>query len=963
VLDPKESSLTESPAHVESASPRLVVNRGEGGRVLSNLNAELRACTHFRFYVAFVNNAGVASLKQSLLDAEQRNVSGRVLVSQYLNFSDPNALRDLLRLSNLDVRIATTGNVHAKGYFFSNSTTERFLIGSSNWTAAALSTNTELNVQIESHLRTLLTEQVREEFDFQFGKATPLSKEWIDEYEQLYLKTKASRESLLAGGSASPVSDSTETPRPNRMQAEALQSMQALRDAGKTKALVVSATGTGKTFLSAFDARNTGARRLLFVVHRENIARKAMESFQEIFGDTRTYSVYSGLEKDSKGDFVFSTVQTLSRTDNLHVFPPDHFDYIIVDESHRAGAKSYVAFLNYFETRFLLGMTATPERTDGQDIFKYFDHNIAYEIRLQRALEEEMLCPFHYYGISDLTINGESVEQVTDFNQLLAAERVERIIEQAAIYGCHDGVVRGLVFCSRNEESAGLSASFNERGFRTVALSGPTPEREREQAIQRLESTDPILKLDYIFTVDIFNEGVDIPTVNQIIMLRPTQSAIVFVQQLGRGMRKVEDEEKYLTVIDFIGNYQNNYLIPIALYGDTSNDKDRIRRLVVGESEGIPGTSTVNFDIISKDRIFDSINAAKLQLKRDLCADYEALKCRLGQIPTMMDFVNHGSRDPRAYEEYFKSYYNFVREQEPDKIAELEGMPSDVLVFLAKDALNGGTCTEPILIETLLATESVSVQEFKESFFEKTAYSATDKSITSAVRSVNLQFMRVNVGGSLLSAGDKLDIKLIEREGDQLKRTAQFEELLANSTFRDFLTDSVFYSLGSFLDGFDPTAVVDGFVRYRKYSRADVFQILGFNENPVPQNVGGYLIAKDKSSCPIFVTYHKSDTISDTTKYEDSFKSPSCMHYFSKSNRSFESPDVIFFRTCKYPQRLPLFVQKNNDEGISFYYLGDVEPVAESFREDTMPNGTPVVRMDLTLDVPVNAPLYEYLTG
>ena len=963
MINPKELPLAESPTHAEFMSPHLVVNRGERGRVLSRLNAELRTCTNFRFYVAFVNSEGVASLKQSLLDTQQRGVRGQVLVSQYLNFSDPNALRSLLHLSNLEVRIAETGNMHAKGYFFSNTTNERFLIGSSNWTAAALSTNTELNVQIESHSGDSLTHQVREEFDFQFRNATPLSEEWIDNYEPIYLKAKASRGSILADGTTSLVSTSTRPPRPNRMQDEALQSLQSLRDAGETKALVVSATGTGKTFLSAFDAHNMEARRLLFVVHRENIARKAMESFQKIFGDTRTYSVYSGREKDSKGDFVFSTVQTLSRPDNLNAFSADHFDYIIVDESHRAGAETYSTFLNYFKTSFLLGMTATPERTDGQDIFNYFDHNIAYEIRLPRAMEEEMLCPFHYYGISDLTINGESVEQTTDFNQLLAAERVDRIIEQAAIYGCHDGVVRGLIFCSRNEESIGLSACFNERGFRTVALSGSTPEREREQAIQRLESTDSSLKLDYIFTVDIFNEGVDIPTVNQIIMLRPTQSAIIFVQQLGRGMRKIDDEEKYLTVIDFIGNYKNNYLIPIALHGDTSNDKDRIRRLVVGQNEGIPGTSTVNFDTISKDRIFESINTVKLQRKRDLCADYKALKCRLGHIPTMMDFVNHGARDPRAYVEYSKSYYNFVLEQEPDGISELEEMPRDVLVSLAKDALNGKTCTEPLLIKRVLEVESVSVNEFKKSFFETAGYSVTDKSITSAIRSVNMQFMRVNVGGSLVSTGDKWDISLVECNRGQLKRTTQFETLIAKSTFQSFLNDAASYALKSFLKEFDPKAIVDGFVRYRKYSRADVFQILGFNENPVAQNVGGYLIAKDKSSCPIFVTYHKSDTISETTKYEDSFKSPSCIHYFSKSNRSFKSPDVIYFRTCKPPQRLPIFVQKNNDEGISFYYLGDVEPVPDSFHEDTMPDGTPVVRMDLTLDLPVNAPLYEYLTG
>jgi superfamily II DNA or RNA helicase len=906
----------------------------------------------------------VASLKQSLLDSRQRDVSGQVLVSQYLNFSDPTALRHLLRLSNLDVRIATTGDVHAKGYFFSNGAAERFLIGSSNWTAAALSTNAELNVQIESASRSSLTEQVREEFDFQFGRATQLSEEFIAEYEKIYQTAKATVPRFQSVFSTSVNSGPVKTvPEPYPMQLDALRGIRELREQGKNKALIVSATGTGKTFLSAFDARSVEAKRLLFVVHRETIARKAMDSFQAVFGDSRTYSVYSGRERDGTGDFVFATVQTLSRPNNLQIFPPDHFDYIVVDESHRARARSYEVFLNYFETKFLLGMTATPERTDGRDIFRYFDHNIAFEIRLQRALEEEILCPFHYYGIDDLTVNGHMIEEVTDFNKLVAEERIERIIEKAKLYGCCDGIVRGLVFCSRIEEAERLSEGFNERGFRTRALSGADSEKERERAIKSLESKDPEVKIDYIFTVDIFNEGVDIPTVNQIIMLRPTQSAIVFVQQLGRGLRRVEDEEKFLTVIDFIGNYQNNYLIPIALYGDTSYDKDRVRRLVVGESEGIPGTSTVNFDIISKERIFESINTAKLQMLSALRADYDALKCRLGHIPSMIDFVEHGSRDPKAFEKYSKSYYNFVRGQEPDDIEQLDERSSKVLVAFAKDALNGRTCMEPIMLQTLIAENSVSVQQCKELVTEKAGYLATDRHIESAVRSVNLQFMREKVNGSLVPIGEALGLKLVERKGDRLELTAQFNELLRNSTFHQFLTDSIAYSLGSFLDGFDPTSMVDGFVRYRKYTRADVFQILGFAQNPVGLNVGGYMVAPDESSCPIFITYHKSDSIPETTMYEDRFNNPGSMHWFSKSNRNLQSPEIAYLRTLKPPRRAPLFVQKNNDEGISFYYLGDVRPDVESFYQDKMQNGSPVVRMDLNLDTPVSESLYTYLTG
>ena len=208
-------------------------------------------------------------------------------------------------------------------------------------------------------------------------------------------------------------------------------------------------------------------------------------------------------------------------------------------------------------------MTATPERGDNFDIFKSFDYNIAYEIRLHKALDENMLSPFHYFGVTDITVNGELLEENSSFKLLTSNERVNRIIEKATLFGCDNGIVRGLVFCSSVDECIALSNEFNNRGYKTVALTGVNSEEERAHAINRIESNEPTEKLDYIFTRDIFNEGIDIPSINQIIMLRPTQSAIVFVQQLGRGLRKNGNKE-YLTVIGFIGNYNNSYLVPIA---------------------------------------------------------------------------------------------------------------------------------------------------------------------------------------------------------------------------------------------------------------------------------------------------------------------------------------------------------------------------------------------------------------
>lgn len=316
------------------------------------------------------------------------------------------------------------------------------------------------------------------------------------------------------------------------MQQEALQQIQAVRDRGKDKSIVVSATGTGKTYLSAFDVRRYKPKRMLFVAHREQILEKAKEDYQQLLGGlSRNFGILSGAKRESDTRYVFATIQTLAKETTLNEFNSNDFDYIIIDEVHKAGAESYNKVIDYFKPKFLLGMTATPERTDDVNVFELFDYNVAYEIRLQDALEADMLCPFHYFGVTDIEINGSVIGDTSLFSNLVTEERVNHILERINYYGYSGNSVKGLIFCSRKDEAKELSRAFNKRGLRTVALTGNQTQKERLSAINSLESGH----LDYILTVDIFNEGVDIPCVNQIVMLRQTQSSIVFIQQLGRG--------------------------------------------------------------------------------------------------------------------------------------------------------------------------------------------------------------------------------------------------------------------------------------------------------------------------------------------------------------------------------------------------------------------------------------------
>jgi len=938
--------------------PQLITNdKLAGKKVLTTIDRELKTCDEFWFSVAFVTTSGVATLINTFRELEKKGVKGKILVSQYLNFTQPEALKRLLQFKNIELKIIVEGDFHSKGYLFKKGGLYNLIIGSSNLTASALCSNKEWNLKISATPISDIIFNAIKEFSFEFENATLVTLEYISKYEEDYNNKNFVPLIREWNGKREIV--------PNSMQVKALNNLEELRFQGKSKALLISATGTGKTYLSAFDAKKYNPKKFLFVVHRANIAEAAMKTFKLVFGSSKTMGMYSGNRRELEADFIFSTIQTISRAEHLSQFDSEMFDYIVVDETHRAGANSYQKILDYFRPKFLLGMTATPERTDGLDIFKLFDYNIAYEIRLHNALDQKMLSPFHYYGVTDITVDGITLEETSDFNLLTADERVDRIIEKVNFYGSDSGIVRGLIFCSKIDECKYLSQCFNTRGFSTVALTGENNEIERTAAINRLESDNPSEKLDYIFTVDIFNEGIDIPRVNQVIMLRPTQSAIVFVQQLGRGLRKIDNKE-YLTVIDFIGNYNNNYLVPVALYGDTSYNKDTLRKLIASGSSLIPGTSTINFDKITRDRIFESIDSANMQKKKDLVKDYQLLKFKLGHIPMMVDFLEHGSRDSQLYVDYSKSYFNFVSAMELELKDKLNSNETKLLELFSCEINNMKRVEESIILKMIIDCQKISIREFKELVQLKYGYLVTDVSLESCINSLNFGFVTENHKGKLLKVGEIYGIEIIKKSGDEISIGETLSKSLLNPTFKTFLIDNTINAIKIYDSIFAKEKFYDGFILYQKYSRKDAFRILNWDSNPLAQNVGGYMVSTDKLNCPIFVNYHKAEGISDTTKYEDGFINNSEIEYMSKSKRTLTSPDVQTIRNYKNGLRLPLFIKKNNDEGTEFYYMGDITPIKELFEQKTMPNGqgnnVSVVKMTFSINHIVEDSIYEYIT-
>ena len=927
--------------------PKLLVNQKNPPRkVLSTILHELGNCNQFFISVAFVTTSGVATIINKLKELENREIKGEILVSQYLNFTQPEALKKLAQFKNISLRIATTGNAHAKGYIFKSEGHYNLIVGSSNLTAQALSTNKEWNIKVSALDESGLVEKVLNEFKNDFEKGTPVTDEYILSYEELYksqliLYKKGNQENTLKPEVS-----------PNSMQVEALKNLKDLRTDRKNKALIISATGTGKTYLSAFDAKAFNAKKLLFVVHRLTIAKDSLNTFQSVFGSGKTMGLYSGEKRELDCDFVFSTIQTISKFTHLENFDKNHFDYIIIDETHRSGADSYLRLLNHFEPKFLLGMTATPERTDGNDIFKLFDHNIAYEIRLNRAMEEEMLSSFHYYGVTDLVIGNNEVVDKSNFNLLISSERVSRVIEQANFYGSDNGITRGLIFCSRKNEAIELSTLFNLKGFKTVALTDDSSQEERAKAIDKLESDNLLEKLDYIFTVDIFNEGIDIPKINQIIMLRPTASAIIFIQQLGRGLRKVEGKS-YLTVIDFIGNYNNNYLIPVALYGDTSYNKDSLRKLITEGSTMIPGSSTINFDEITKERIFQSIDSANMQLFADLKKDYNLLKFKLGRIPMMMDFIEHGSRDPYLYINYSNSpnsYFDFIKKVENNTSIELPQNEVKLLKLFAKEINNSKRAEESLIIQILINSFKVSIQDFKEILLKKYNYLITDETIASCVLNLNFKFIRK-------------EAEIVTVDNGYLLISDSLKQMVQNTIFRDFLNDNIEYAIFTFNKSFKKEIFQDGFILYQKYSRKDVCRILNWDFNE-EATLYGYKL--NNNTCPIFVNYHKEEKIASSTKFPEKFLNTSQFLWYSKPQRKLSNSTLVAIKNHNNILRIPLFIKKHNGEGTDFYYMGNVKPIDNTFEETTIKNdknnNVSVVKVVLELQTPVESTIYNYIT-
>lgn len=930
----KTSLIDRNMESILSYQHKLISNREE--KIVSLIRRELENCDEFIISVAFVTLGGVTMILEQLKDLEVRGVKGKVLTGDYLTFTQPKALKKLLEFKNIELKVLSDEKFHAKGYFFRKGDIWTMIVGSSNLTQTALTVNFEWNLKINSLKDGKIATEILNNFYDVFNKIPALDMDSLLEYERVYNLSKE-----YTKKKKQEIREYKEI-TPNIMQKQALENLNNLRKYER-KGLLISATGTGKTYLSAFDVRNANPKRVLFIAHRKTILQKAKETYENILRDKKI--VIYGEEDIDEADVVFAMIQTLSKENHMTKFSPDYFDYIVVDEVHHGGAKSYQSVLNYFIPKFLLGMTATPERGDNFDIYKLFDNNIAYEIRLHDALKEELLSPFHYFGISDIEIDGELINEKSGIKKLTADARVNHIIEKSRFYGYSGDKIHGLIFVSRIDEALLLEEKFQERGVKAIALTGDDSDEKRERSIAQLENGE----IEYIITVDIFNEGVDIPCVNQVILLRPTESSIVYIQQLGRGLRKYPDKE-YVVILDFIGNYEKNFLIPIAVSQNSNYDKDYMKRFIMNGTDMIPGQSSIIFEEIVKERIFENINRTNFSTKKNIEKDFILLEKQLGRVPMLYDFFEKNMIEPSVILKYKKTYDEVLRILKPrEEFPTLDTRESNYLTFLSSFFTPAKRVHEMVILQELLNKERVSIEEIGKILEERYSLYNQEESIENGVK-----HLAKEIFVSLSTAKEFLPI--VERYEDDIVLSGDFKKSYEGKLyFKNLIDDLIRYNL-AYVEKNYKQREEETILRYKEYSKQEAFWYLNLDFNNGYQ-VSGYTVFEEQRKVILFITL---DDTPPFTQYDNKFYDNRRFTWYSKNQRCLSRNGKLTAegKIAENYYILEVFIKKKSGE--NFYYIGKVKEVLNP-KEIVNYKGNSVVEYELLLKDEIEENLYNYL--
>lgn len=625
--------------------------------------------------VSFLIESGVKMLLEELDNALKRGAKIRILTGNYLGITQPSALYLLKKKlgSRVDMRFYNEKerSFHPKSYIFHYERYSDIYIGSSNISRSALTSGIEWNYRFSSVSDPKNYEKFYQVFEDLFEHhSIIIDDEELKRYSQNWHRPAVAKDLERYEDSHQNEENESEDTKvrllyePRGAQIEALCALEDTRAEGAKRALVQAATGVGKTYLAAFDSKSY--ERILFVAHREEILKQAAVSFRNV-RNSEDYGFFTGEEKSTDKSVIFASVATLGRNEYLSekYFAPDYFQYLVIDEFHHAVNEQYQRIVKYFKPQFLLGLTATPERMDGRNIYEICDYNVPYEISLKDAINKGMLVPFHYYGIYDDTdysglhlIRGRYDEKELNETYIGNVHRHDLIYK----YYCKYGSKKALGFCCSRAHAEEMAKEFCERGIPSVAVysnANGAYSEERGKAIEKLKSGE----IRVIFSVDMFNEGVDITSVDMVMFLRPTESPVVFLQQLGRGLRRSKGKE-YLNVLDFIGNYEKAGRVRFLLTGRTLGKNEYYNP---ADRSAFPDDCLIDFDMKLID-LFSEMDKKHLKVRDQIRNEYYRVKELLGRIPSRMDLFTYMDDDiyrvaiTHSKDNPFKRYLDFRKE-------------------------------------------------------------------------------------------------------------------------------------------------------------------------------------------------------------------------------------------------------------------------------------------------------------
>lgn len=854
-----------------------------------------KKCNSFTLSVSFIKKAGLVLFQREIEEALERGAKGRIITSTYQNFTDIASLKDFLAWQNkydnfechLDINCFGENGFHSKGYLFEYDDSIEIIVGSSNITRFALLKNIEWNISLISKNNIESYDEAIKNFEYLWDRTFKLSEDVIKQYNFVL-------DYAIEKWDMDYINPLTQNVVPNSMQRKALKELTRYRDTGVKRALIISATGSGKTYLAAFDARNFDAKRVLFVVHRETILKDAKQTFMNVFGAEKTCGLYTGNSKDLDCDFVFASSNMLAR--HLTEFDKNEFDYICYDEVHHIVAECGKKILNYFNPEFLLGLTATPERMDNQDIFELFEQNVPFELRLRDAINNDLVVPFHYYGIRDDLINYGEYDKNKVSKNIAESDNIDFIVKEIEKHRLPNEKLKAVAFCTNIAHCSLMANELAMRGYSTVALTGENKIGERIKAFNDLQ--DETNDLEIICTVDILNEGVDIPAINTVLFLRPTESSTIFLQQLGRGLRKYQNKQ-YLTVLDFIGNdYSRSVQIALALgtLGKTTyTEKAYLKNLIESDYKtlNIPGVE-IHIDELSKKEIVKFIDQENFNKKTFLKKDYENFKKYLNKdsIPTHMDYLESEiAPDLNRFikskigGKRIRSYYEFltmVGEENVPIFTEEEIK----LIDSIEELLPIVRLDEFLIINYLLHHNEINIDKI-------VGYNSrvTNETLNNAIQFLTNKEVLVN---------NQLSVDNI-------------------SNIKDYLEDLINYGINRYEIEFG-----DFEGKYKLYANYSKEQTMTSINRKYTMDIllKGTYFDTETGDTYVYVGLKKDKAKQERTDYKDKFISPSIFQWESENNVTTDNSIGLKLKNTK---NIYVFVRKMDDEDniiLPFTYFG-----------------------------------------